>query len=144
MVVSAAATSSNTSASTGSPTSVSLITGDQFLRLLVAQLTHQDPLNPMEGTEFVSQLAELQSVTTLGDISKYLENSNIGDLYSSTQEWQSFMGSVSTIGRTVYWSDYSGQIQSGEVAGVVRNSTGNLMLVVGDQEIALSDVKAIE
>jgi len=123
---------------------MSLITGDQFLHLLVAQLTHQDPLNPMEGTEFVSQLAELQSVTTLGDISEYLENSNIGDLYSSTQEWQSFMGSVSSIGRTVYWSDDNGTMQSGEVAGVVRGSTGELMLVVGDEEIALSDIEGIQ
>ncbi len=144
MVVGAAATPSDTSAPTAGSTGMSLITGDQFLELLVAQLTHQDPLNPMEGTQFVSQLAELQSVTTLGDISKYLENSNIGDLYSSTQEWQSFMGSVSTIGRTVYWSDDTGTIQSGEVAGVVRNNLGSLMLVVGDQEIALSDIEAIE
>ncbi len=33
-----------------------------FLKLLVAQLSHQDPLKPMEGTEFVTQLAQFTSV----------------------------------------------------------------------------------
>jgi flagellar basal-body rod modification protein FlgD len=35
---------------------------EAFLRLLVAQLSHQDPLQPMEGTEFVSQLSQFAMV----------------------------------------------------------------------------------
>lgn len=35
---------------------------EAFLRLLVAQLAHQDPLKPMEGTEFVSQLSQFAVV----------------------------------------------------------------------------------
>ena len=30
---------------------------DAFLKMLIAQLRHQDPLNPMDGTAFVAQLA---------------------------------------------------------------------------------------
>ena len=33
-----------------------------FLQLLVAQLQNQDPLNPVDGTAFVSQLAQMQQV----------------------------------------------------------------------------------
>jgi flagellar basal-body rod modification protein FlgD len=35
---------------------------DQFLRLLVAQLQHQNPLNPQDGAEFVAQLAQFSAV----------------------------------------------------------------------------------
>lgn len=32
---------------------------NQFMTLLVAQIKNQDPLNPADGTEFVSQMAQL-------------------------------------------------------------------------------------
>jgi flagellar basal-body rod modification protein FlgD len=38
------------------------VTEQQFLKLLVAQLQNQDPLNPMDGTQFVSQLAQFSEL----------------------------------------------------------------------------------
>jgi flagellar basal-body rod modification protein FlgD len=35
---------------------------EAFLKLLVAQISHQDPLKPMEGTEFVAQLSQFAMV----------------------------------------------------------------------------------
>lgn len=35
---------------------------DAFLKLLVAQMSHQDPLEPAKGTEFVAQLAQFSAV----------------------------------------------------------------------------------
>jgi len=39
-----------------------LSTEQSFLQLLVAQLQNQDPLNPQDGTQFVSQLAQMSSL----------------------------------------------------------------------------------
>ncbi|MEP7352996.1 MAG: flagellar hook capping FlgD N-terminal domain-containing protein [Acidobacteriota bacterium] len=42
---------------------------DMFLKLLVAQLSHQDPLTPSDGTQFVTQLAQfttLEQSTQMG------------------------------------------------------------------------------
>lgn len=38
---------------------------DEFLKLLVAQMKHQDPLNPMDGQEMAAQLAQFTSVEQL-------------------------------------------------------------------------------
>lgn len=38
------------------------ISKDAFLQLLVAQIRHQDPLNPADGVEYLSQLAEFSSL----------------------------------------------------------------------------------
>jgi flagellar basal-body rod modification protein FlgD len=66
---SAAAASAAAASSTGAPTE------QMFLQLLVAQLQNQDPLNPTDSTQFVSQLAqfsELENVIGIrGDIESY-------------------------------------------------------------------------
>jgi flagellar basal-body rod modification protein FlgD len=38
---------------------------DEFLQLLVAQMKHQDPLNPMDGQQMAAQLAQFSSVEQL-------------------------------------------------------------------------------
>ena len=48
-----------TSNASGSNTQV---TKDEFLQLLVAQIKNQDPLNPTDGVQFLSQLAQFQQL----------------------------------------------------------------------------------
>ncbi len=46
---------------------------DDFLNLLVTQLQHQDPLNPMDSTDFTAQLAQFSSLEQLSNMSGQLE-----------------------------------------------------------------------
>ena len=73
---------STSSSSTGSPSASASAASDQtmFLQLLVSQLENQDPLNPVDGTTFVTQLAEFQqldtSISTGSDVSSILQDLN--------------------------------------------------------------------
>ena len=75
MASSVSALTGSSAASTGTSQTTSTTTvpsTDLFLQLLVAQIKNQDPLNPTDGTQFVSQLAqfsELEQVVAIrGDL----------------------------------------------------------------------------
>ena len=46
---------------------------DAFLKMLIAQLQNQDPLNPMEGADFSAQLAQFSSLEQLFNVNDNLE-----------------------------------------------------------------------
>ena len=58
---------------------------DSFLTMLVAQLQNQDPLNPMEGTEFSSQLAQFSQLEQLINLNENVENLD-GDMGNNTAQ----------------------------------------------------------
>lgn len=72
-----AATTGTTSASTG--TSTAALTSDfqTFLKLMTTQLQEQDPLSPMDSTEYLSQLASFSTVEQQTLTNKYLESLNL-------------------------------------------------------------------
>ncbi len=53
------ASGTSTSTSTSSPDNETM-----FLQLLIAQLENQDPMNPTDGTQFVTELAQFQQLET--------------------------------------------------------------------------------
>jgi len=104
---------------------------DAFLRLLVTQLQYQDPLDPMDNTEFVSQMAQFTSLEQMNNLNNTMTNSQ----------------AYSMIGRTVFAQVYNETKNTyeditGTVDSVVVKSSG-AFLKVGDKEIPYEDVKQV-
>jgi len=72
---------------------------EDFLKLLVAQLRNQDPMSPMDGSEFAAQLAQFSTVEQLIEIGSKLDG-QAGSIAESALTTQTMLGS-SLIGRDV-------------------------------------------
>jgi len=95
---------------------------DQFLKLFVAQLQHQDPMNPMKDAEFMGQMASFSTLEQTTNMAK--ANERIASSLALSQ-------SVSLIGRTVSYKDAAGAIHSGTVELVSTTKEGAARLTVG-------------
>ena len=60
--VSGASSVTDPTTNTSTPAKAGALDKEAFLKLLVAQISNQDPMKPMEGTEFVTQLSQMSAV----------------------------------------------------------------------------------
>src|SRR4051812_48197097 len=65
---------------------------DAFLKLLVAQLKYQDPSNPVDSSQFMSQTAQFTSVEKL---------TALADTQTAMLSSQQLLGASSLVGKTV-------------------------------------------
>jgi flagellar basal-body rod modification protein FlgD len=108
---------------------------DAFLKLLVAQLRYQDPSNPTDSSQFMSQTAQFTQVEKLDDIAK----ANTEMLAA-----QNMFATSGLVGRTVTFTGPDGTDVSGVVTSAVFSVTGPVLRVGPDAtEIPVSAVKEI-
>jgi flagellar basal-body rod modification protein FlgD len=77
---------------------------DTFLKLLVTQLQYQDPLNPVENTEFTAQLAQFSSLEALTDMSESINQMSFLQGSLNNIQALSFIGKeVSAQGNIIHY-----------------------------------------
>ena len=102
-----------------------------FLNLLVAQITNQDAMNPMDNTEFIAQMAQFSTLQAMTDLTEIALQGQ----------------ATSLIGKNVVVADYNGNGGLTIDEGIVQRVTlhgGKTKLYVNDMEYEYSNVMEIK
>jgi len=119
-------TSSTQTTTSDSSTKSSTLNYDDFLQLMVAQLKNQDPLNPTDSTEYMSQIAQFSSVEQ-----GINANSKLDQLITNSNTLQA----STMIGLTVTSSDGE---TTGKIASVRINSSGTTAILSNGTEVPIT------
>jgi len=110
---------------------------EDFYKLLNAQLSNQDPLNPMEDLDFIAQMSEFTALE---------EMRNLNESFASHSFDQRHLSMQNLIGREVDIAIEGGQA-TGVVDSVLRTQNGNgedvVALKIGNNYYDSRDVVAI-
>ena len=106
---------------------------DTFLKLLVAQLKYQNPLEPTDSAAFMAQTAQFTMVEKLDALAK-----NNAELLSTNRA----LSASSLIGQSVVYPGPKGDDVVATVTGVRFDVTGPVLLT-GDTEVSLAGVKEV-
>jgi len=89
---------------------------DAFMKILVTQMKHQNPLEPVKDTEFIAQMAQFSSLEQLSNLNQTMTQ------FIKLQGNQSLTEHAYLIGNTVHWEqEIDGKMQSGQ--GIVKALT---------------------
>ena len=106
---------------------------DAFLKLLVAQLKYQDPLNPADGAEFLAQTAQFTMVEKLADLEVQGQ---------STVTSQQQMQAAQLVGRQVTYVDSTGNLVEGVVESAEYTPDGQSLTIDG-QAVELDNITKV-
>ncbi|MGE7089890.1 flagellar hook assembly protein FlgD [Lysinibacillus sp. NPDC048646] len=112
---------------------------DAFLQLLITQLQHQDPTNPMDDREFIAQMAQFSSLEQMQNMTKAIES-----LLLSQQQTQ-LMNYTTFVGKEVKWHEITEELDENSKP-IVKEGTGiiqSLKFVDGEAVFVLADGKEI-
>ena len=105
---------------------------DDFLKLLMAQMTNQDPTSPMENTEFIAQMAQFSSLEQMTNMSQNFDK--MAAMLNSNE-------AQSMLGRTVQIDLGADQSTTGVVEAATRGN--NPQIQVNGMFYDMNKIKAV-
>ena len=101
---------------------------DEFMKLLLAQLKNQDPLKPMDGTDFAAQLAQFSSLEQLKNLNTTLETQSVNQMTLGYTQSVNMIGkeAVANSGNTVTANGQTAQLNY-NLAKDAQNVTISIM-----------------
>lgn len=112
----------------------SVVSKDEFLKLFVAQLKNQDPMDPLKGHEFIAQLAQFSSLEQL---------TTLNASFADTMKFQQLTGGSEFIGKKATYVD---TVVGGTAEGVIQGAIilgDSISVVIENKEIPIANVTGI-
>lgn len=104
---------------------------ESFMKLLVTQLSAQDPLNPADSTEFVNQLTQFTSMEQLVNIKEGLDLLAVTQTAGTSAQMVSFIGQEVSFSADSFVVDEIGEQQ--EIDFTLPQNADSVELVVKDE-----------
>ena len=124
-----AATSSTVGAAAANASKT--LSSDEFIKVLLAEVQNQNPLEPMKNHELLNQMTSIQSLEA---------TTNLSEAIRTMMMQQQILGAGSLIGRWVSGLSLGDGRVSGTVDGV-RIQGSDVNLVVGDSLVPLANIE---
>lgn len=104
---------------------------DEFLKLLITQLQNQDPTDPMENTEFISQMAQFSSLEQM---------TNMSSSFTKMANYITGSEAMSTLGKKVDLT-----IGDANITGIVEGATrgDNPQILVNGMYYTMDKIRAV-
>jgi flagellar basal-body rod modification protein FlgD len=126
--------SSSTSSSSTSSSDYMNVTTDDFLKLLLTELQHQDPLDPTSTSDILTQVSEIKAIKSNEDLSATLS--------SLTLQQQLYTGS-SLLKNTITGANDNGDTVTGAVDSI-KVVDNTVYACVGDQSVNLAKITKVQ
>ena len=110
------------------------LTMSDFIKMMVAELENQDPMDPMSNTEMLQQISQIRSITSNDRLTSSIESLTLGQALSTAS---------SMIGKTITGVNTLNESLTGKVDKVTIEN-GEAKLFVGSSIIPIGNVTGIE
>ena len=118
----------------GQSTPNNTVTKDMFLKLMVAQLKYQNPLNPTDSNDYLNQTAQFQMVEELQKLTEASAGSALAQKVSTAS---------SMVGRSITYPGSNGLDATGVVTAGRITAEGKIVLSIGKTDVPIENVSAV-
>ena len=124
----------------------SILGKDDFLKLMITQLRYQNPLEPMDNTQYISQMASFSALEQMQNLNTSFEKMSalLTDYFIPQLQWQQ---SAQVLGKTVTYLNPAreeGQpdFLTGRVESVLARD-GQIYFIINDTEVSMNSVTQV-
>ena len=123
-------TAINPTQTTSNTTGKQKVNEDVFFQILNVELQNQNPLDPMDNSQWLGQLSQMQSLE---------QTSAMAAEIKEMKQSLGFFQAASMVGKEIEYKDTDGKTLSGQVNSVTQKNN-QIYLNVADQEVTVEQI----